>query len=133
VARALGAAVAAARPATLLVPHRGDAHTDHRVAADAAASCAKWFRHPAVKRVLAYETLSETDAALHGEAFRPDLFVGVERELPEKTAILGLYAGESAPHPFPRGATAVTALARARGAQAGLPAAEAFMLLKEAA
>ena len=131
VARAIGQAVAAAKPATLLLPHRGDAHTDHRIAADAAASCGKWFRFPTVKRVLAYETLSETDFGLLEEPFRPDVFTGIARELPGKLDILKLYAGETAPHPFPRSAGAIEALATVRGAAVGLKAAEAFMLVKE--
>lgn len=134
VVEALGAAVAKAKPDTFLVPHAGDAHTDHRVCAEAADACSKWFRFPSVKKVLAYETLSETDQApLHRPGFRAEVFVGIERELKAKLSLMSLYKGETAPHPFPRGARAVTALARVRGASVGLKAAEAFSLLKEAA
>lgn len=134
VIEALGKAVAAARPDTLLVPHAGDAHSDHRVCAEAADACSKWFRFPSLRRVLAYETLSETDQApLHRPAFRPELFVGIERELRAKLAVMALYKGEGGPHPFPRGRRAVEALARVRGSTAGLKAAEAFALLREAA
>jgi N-acetylglucosamine malate deacetylase 1 len=47
-----------ASPRVVYVPHRGDVHSDHRVAAEAAAACVKWFRQGSVKRVLAYEALS---------------------------------------------------------------------------
>jgi Uncharacterized proteins, LmbE homologs len=48
-------------PEELLIPHYGDAHTDHRVVFDEASACCKWFRYPSLKGVLAYETLSETE------------------------------------------------------------------------
>ena len=48
------------QPEEVFVPHPSDVHTDHRAVFDAAAACTKWFRYPSVKRVLAYETLSET-------------------------------------------------------------------------
>ena len=51
-------------PEEVFVPHPSDVHTDHRMVFNAAASCTKWFRYPSVKRVLAYETLSETDSGL---------------------------------------------------------------------
>ena len=50
-------------PNEVLLPYPGDIHSDHRVVFEAASSCTKWFRYPSVKRVLTYETLSETDLA----------------------------------------------------------------------
>ena len=48
-------------PIEVLLPCFSDVHTDHRIVFDAAVACTKWFRYPFVKRVLAYETISETE------------------------------------------------------------------------
>ena len=48
------------KPNIVLVPFRGDAHTDHRITFEAACACTKWFRFPSVEQVWAYETISET-------------------------------------------------------------------------
>jgi LmbE family N-acetylglucosaminyl deacetylase len=129
----MSAAFKAARPDVAYLPHPGDAHGDHRVAFEAAAACAKWFREPAPRRVLAYETLSETDAALDATAqpFRPNVFVDITAQLDRKLDIIRRYDGEIGEFPFPRSPEAITALARVRGAAAGFAAAEAFQLLKE--
>ena len=129
----MSAAFKAARPDVAYLPHPGDVHSDHRVAFEAATACAKWFREPAPRRVLAYETLSETDAALDATAqpFRPNVFVDITAHLERKLDILQCYAGEIGEFPFPRSLEAVRSLARVRGAAAGCAAAEAFQLLKE--
>jgi LmbE family N-acetylglucosaminyl deacetylase len=122
------------RPSIVYLPFPGDAHTDHRVVFDAAMACCKWFRAPFVRRVLSYETLSESDANLDPEStgFRPNVFVDAAAFIDDKIAILELYRGETGEFPFPRSARAVRALAELRGATSGFKAAEAFMLLKEA-
>lgn len=124
--RALGAEV-------LYVPYRNDVHSDHAAVFDAAVACAKTFRYPSVRTVLAYETLSETEFGLKPEdgGFRPNVFVDIAGYLEQKIDIMGLYAGEMAPFPFPRSDVTLRAQAQLRGSQAGTTAAEAFMLLKE--
>jgi LmbE family N-acetylglucosaminyl deacetylase len=129
----LSAAFKAARPDVAYLPHPGDVHSDHRVTFEAAVACTKWFREPGVGRVLAYETLSETDAALDATAqpFRPTVFVDIAAHLERKLDVLRRYAGEVAEFPFPRSLEAVRSLAQVRGAAAGCGAAEAFQLLRE--
>jgi LmbE family N-acetylglucosaminyl deacetylase len=120
------------RPQQLYLPFAGDAHSDHRGVAEAFAAAAKPFRRPELERVLAYETLSETEAgALHAlPHFHPHLFVEIARFLEQKLDILECYASELAAFPFPRSREAVEAQARLRGAQSGFAAAEAFQLLQ---
>jgi LmbE family N-acetylglucosaminyl deacetylase len=129
----LRAAFRTVRPDVAYLPYPGDVHSDHRIAFEAAAACVKWFRPPAPRRVLAYETLSETDATLDPTAqpFRPNVFVDITPHLDRKLEILQRYAGEVGAFPFPRSVEAVRALARVRGAAAGCEAAEGFQLLKE--
>ncbi len=123
------------QPEVLYVPYRGDIHTDHRIVFDAVASCTKWFRNESIRRVLAYETLSETDFGLNPDikGFRPNVFVDITEYLETKVDILQIYKSEVSDFPFPRSEQAIRALAQLRGAAAGYKAAEAFMLLKERA
>ena len=82
--------------------------------------------------MLAYEALSETDFALDpaAPAFRPNVFVDIAEFLQAKLELLAGYGAEIQPFPFPRSREAVEALARVRGAAAGVAAAEGFVLLK---
>lgn len=119
-------------PEEVFVPHPSDVHSDHRLVFDAVASCTKWFRYPSVGRVLAYETISETDFGLGGgQGFRPNVFVDIEPFLDNKLRAMDIYETELGPFPFPRSHQAIRALAMLRGAAAGFKAAEAFELLRE--
>ena len=119
-------------PEEVFVPHPSDVHTDHRMVFDAAASCTKWFRYPSVKRVLAYETLSETDFGLGtDQGFRPNVFVDIEPFLDDKLRAMDIYESELGVFPFPRSHEAIRALATLRGAASGFKAAEAFELLRQ--
>ena len=120
------------KPDEVLLPYPGDVHSDHRVTFDAACACTKWFRYPSVKRVLCYETLSETDFILKPEGiFRPTSYVDIGPYMESKLALMRCYLSELGAHPFPRSETALRALAQLRGAQAGFEYAEAFLLLRE--
>lgn len=121
------------QPEIVYLPYRGDVHTDHKVVFDAAVSCTKWFRYGFIKRVLAYETLSETDFGINPESngFRPNVFVNITSYLDKKLEIMKTYESELGQFPFPRSEETIKALAKLRGAAAGCDAAEAFMLLKE--
>lgn len=119
-------------PEEVLVPHPSDVHTDHRMVFDAVASCTKWFRYPSIKRVLAYETLSETDFGLGTkQGFRANVFVNIEPYLDNKLRAMDIYASELGEFPFPRSHESIRALATLRGAASGFKAAEAFELLRE--
>jgi N-acetylglucosamine malate deacetylase 1 len=120
------------QPEEVFVPHPSDVHSDHRLVFDAVSACTKWFRYPSVKRVLAYETLSETDFGLGtSQAFRPNVFVDVEHFLSKKIQAMDIYASEVGKFPFPRSHEAIWALAALRGAASGFHAGEAFELLRE--
>jgi LmbE family N-acetylglucosaminyl deacetylase len=119
-------------PQQVFLPYRMDVHTDHRAVFDAGAACAKWFRYPSVRRVLAYETLSETEFSLDARSvFQPNYFVDITQYLERKIEIMAVYGSEMDEFPFPRSAEAIRALATFRGAGSGYRAAEAFQLLRE--
>ena len=121
-------------PEEIFVPHPSDVHSDHRVVFYAVTSCTKWFRYPSIKRVLAYETLSETDFGLGTDkGFCPNVFVDIEQFLDQKLRAMEIYKSEVGAFPFPRSQEAIRALAAVRGVAAGFKAAEAFQLLRERA
>lgn len=130
---AIGKIVKTVNPDIMYIPYRGDVHTDHAVVFDASIACTKWFRYPSIKRILAYETLSETDFGLNPDnnGFRPNVFQNIEEYLNKKVDIMGVYASEIGQFPFPRSEESIKALASIRGTAAGYKSAEAFMLLKE--
>jgi len=123
------------RPAIVYLPHYGDVHTDHHVTFVATLSVLKAFymRELGVRRILSYETLSSTEAAapLQFRAFVPNVYVEITRHIDRKIEIMGMYGSESQPDPLPRGAQAIRALARFRGASVGVEYAEAFTLVRE--
>lgn len=128
----LSKALSEVKPEILYIPHRGDVHSDHRVTFEAVASATKWFRFSSVKRILAYETLSETGFSLGStNGFHPNVFVDISRHLEKKLVALKIYEGETGNFPFPRSEEALRSLAAVRGATSGFKAAEAFVLLRE--
>lgn len=125
--------IKATLPHTVYLPYRYDVHSDHKAVFDAAMSSTKSFRAASVKRLLCYETLSETDFNLdpnHAQ-FSPNVWVDINDFLEQKINILKTYQSELSEFPFPRSLDAVEALAKVRGVQCNSKAAEAFMLLKE--
>lgn len=120
------------KPQEVFLPYPGDVHTDHRMVFDAAVGAAKWFRCPTVRRILAYETLSETEFGLDPRgSFSPNVFINIEDQLQKKLEATEIYKSEFSDFPFPRSKEAMASLARFRGSSAGFKAAEAFQLLRE--
>lgn len=123
------------KPNILYLPNRSDVHSDHRVTFRAAFASSKAFRNPSLKRVLMYETISETDLAppFIESAFVPNFFVDISPYLKEKLAIMEVYESELGVPPFPRSQEALRALATLRGSISHVKYAEAFMLIREVA
>lgn len=123
------------RPETVYLVNRSDVHTDHHAVFLAAMSVLKAFYMGkfGVRRVLAYETLSSTEAAppLPERVFIPTVYSDITPYIERKIEIMGLFESEAQPELSPRGGSAIRALARYRGATVGLEYAEAFMLIRE--
>lgn len=129
----IGKVIRDIKPEVLYVPFSADIHTDHQIVFQAIAACCKWFRFESINRVLAYETLSETDFIINpaSKSFAPNVYVDISEFLNKKLEIMRIYQSESGTFPFPRSGKAIKALSEIRGAAAGCISAEAFMLLKE--
>jgi LmbE family N-acetylglucosaminyl deacetylase len=132
-ADSLGTALAAAQPEVLYLPHRGDLHSDHRAVFAAAMVAARPIGGNGARRLLCYETLSETEwaAPVIEEAFLPTVFVDISDFLEKKKQALACYRSQLKEFPHPRSLQGVEALARLRGSAVGVNAAEAFQLIRE--
>ena len=121
------------QPNYLYLPFKNDIHSDHSIVFDAAASCTKSFRYPYVKKVMIYETISETEFAIRPdkEQFKPNLWIDISDYIDEKIEIMSLYESEIGKEPFPRSEQNIRSLAKFRGSTVGALSAEAFILLKE--
>lgn len=123
----------ALHPAVVYIPHRGDLHSDHRAVFAAALVAARPIGANPVRRVLSYETLSETEwaAPVAEDAFLPSVFIDISPFLEKKTQALAAYRSQLREFPHSRSLLAVESLARLRGSTVGVPAAEAFQLIRE--
>lgn len=121
------------QPDEVYIPHIGDMQKDHQIVVDACMVALRPKYFPQVKRILAYETLSETEWNLPNvsNAFIPNLFVDITETLEIKKKALSFFSLQVNPWPDARSEGAIEALARYRGALMHWDAAEAFMLIRE--
>ena len=120
------------QPQVVYVHHAGDVNVDHRRLHEAVVTACRPTPGHSVKRLLSFEVASSTEwqPPGSGSAFQPNWFVDISAQLQRKCEALEAYASEMRPWPHPRSSTAVEHLARWRGAQVGVEAAEAFCLLR---
>lgn len=131
--RAIGVLVDAVEPDTLFIPFLGDVHVDHQRIFQAAMVAVRPRRRTIPVRVLAYETLSETNWYAPGitPAFVPDTYVDISDTIEAKLSAFACFASQIRSFPDERSATAIRALAVVRGATVFRKAAEAFMMVRQ--
>lgn len=121
------------QPQVVYVHHAGDVNVDHRRLHEAVVTaCRPTPGHP-VRRLLSFEVASSSEWQPPGSAptFQPNWFVDISAQWPRKREALVAYASEMRPWPHARSLEALEHLARWRGAQVGVEAAEAFCLLRQ--
>ncbi len=120
------------KPNELFVPHFSDVHSDHKIVSEVISTCTKNFRFSFIKKILAYEVLSETDYNLNRkQIFFPNYYEDISQFLIKKKNAMKIYKSEIKNFPFPRSIEAIDALAKLRGSQIGKKAAESFEILRE--
>ena len=132
-ADAISAVIDVRQPEIVYLPHRGDIHADHRAVHLAVLVAARPIGDCPVRKLLCYETLSETEWAppFGDDAFLPTVFVDISEHLESKLRALACYRSQLREPPHPRSLSCIEALARLRGSTANVQAAEAFMLVRE--
>ncbi len=118
------------RPDIAYIPHRGDLNRDHRLVFEASLVALR-PKERKIKRILAYEVLSETEWGQPLAPFHPNVYVDITGTLPLKLEAMKAYSSEVKEFPHPRSLEAITSLAIKRGSEACLERAEAFQLIRE--
>jgi len=121
------------RPQVVYVHHAGDVNVDHRRLHEAVVTACRPTPGNPVQRLLSFEVASSTEWQPPGSSppFQPNWFVDISHQWKLKREALEAYASEMRPWPHARSFEAVEHLARWRGAQVGVEAAEAFCLLRQ--
>ena len=130
---ALGGVFQAVKPDTVYIPYAGDVHRDHQLVFQAAMVCSRPVADDCPKRLLAYETVSETDwnAAPITPAFVPNVFIDITPFIAKKLEACAMYASQIQPPPHQRSIEGLRALSVTRGHSVGFSHAEAFMLVRQ--
>lgn len=108
-----------------------DLNVDHEVTARAVATAFRPLPNASARRILAFDVPSATDWNPSAAPFAPTTFVDATNTLETKLKAMACYEGELRPFPHARSLEAIRARAVAWGTHVGLPAAEAFELLRE--
>jgi LmbE family N-acetylglucosaminyl deacetylase len=131
---AVGKLITRVAPEELYLPFYHDLHQDHSVIAYAALVHARAYREAGrgIRLVAMYETPTETHLfpPQLKPPFAPSMWVDVSDTLEAKLDAWSCYASQQHEGATPRSADAVRALAVSRGAEVGVDAAEAFVLLR---
>ena len=119
-------------PTTLLLPFIGDMHVDHQLVFRSAMVAARPHSANYPERILAYETVSETNwnAPYLGPSFVPNMFVCIDDHLSLKIEAMRLYQSQLREPPHERSVESLRALATVRGATIHRAAAEAFVWIR---
>ncbi len=132
-ASAIAAIIRETQCEILYIPHHGDIHSDHLHLHHAALVAARPLAECPVRRILAYETLSETEWAppQNDAIFYPTVFVDISEYLSKKLEAMSCFGSQVKPPPNARSLRNIEALARYRGATVAKDAAESFMLIRQ--
>lgn len=131
--RSIAAVVRELEPATLFLPFVGDIHLDHQLVFQSSLVAARPHGPVYPRRLLCYETLSETNwnAPHITPGFTPNLFVDIGETLERKLEAMSAFGSQTYTPPHERSLNALRALATLRGATVHLHAAEAFMQFRQ--
>ena len=123
------------QPDELYIPFPYDLHKDHNAITYASLVAARPYQDNSkfIKRILAYETLSEThlNYSNTNKSFEPNVYVNISKTIEKKLTALKKYKSQLQKNNQPRSSENIKNLARLRGAHIGCFAAEAFVLLGE--
>ncbi len=130
---ALNEVVQRIQPDEVYIPHRGDMQIDHKMVVDAVMVALRPKYKHVVKRVYAYETLSETgwDIPNTINEFIPTVYEDITDTLAIKQKAIAFFKSQLGEFPETRSLEALESLAKFRGATVHCKAAEAFSLIRE--
>jgi N-acetylglucosamine malate deacetylase 1 len=119
------------QPQVIYTHHPGDLNIDHRITHQAVMTACRPIPNTTVREIYGFEVLSSTEwATPQRDPFLPNAYVNISAFLETKLEALRAYNTEMREHPHSRSIKHIECLARHRGYSVGVPAAEAFMLIR---
>lgn len=120
------------KPTIIYTHHYGDLNIDHQIVHRAVLTATRPLPDSSIKIVLAFEVPSSSEWQFTDPSanFSPNWFVDISQTLDIKLKALSVYSSEMREFPHPRSLEAVQNLTKWRGATVGVPAAEAFTLIR---
>lgn len=122
------------KPELVFCPFCGDRQEDHRQVFGACMVALRPVEsRKFVKRILCYETVSEThwSGAYIERCFEPQLWVDISNHLSTKLKAMRRYSSQLQEEPDARSLEAISSLAKWRGSMVGFSAAECFVVVRE--
>ena len=118
-------------PEIVLIPSINDIHEDHKIIYKAAKVSMRPNKKSNLKKILSYETVSETEWNEEGKLFNPNYFIRLSKsEINKKINAFLKYKSQIKKSPHPRSKEGIINLAKIRGSQAFVEYAEAFKVEK---
>jgi len=117
-------------PEIIYVTHKGDLHKDHRIVFESVLVSSRPMDNH-IKKILSYESLSETEWGQEFGAFKPNVYENISDTLKIKLEAMKAYKSELKKYPHPRSLESIEYLSRKRGSEICIDYAEAFMLIRE--
>ena len=130
VVKAIESVISDIKAEVVYTHHAGDLNIDHRYAYEATMTACRPQPESSVKEIYSYEVPSSTAwvGASYGRHFKPNRYVEITDFINSKMEALMEYDEEMRIFPHARSREALEHLARYRGSQVGLLAAEAFVV-----
>ncbi|HCC60232.1 MAG: hypothetical protein A2402_03765 [Candidatus Staskawiczbacteria bacterium RIFOXYC1_FULL_37_43] len=123
------------KPDVLYAPFFGDINHDHRIVFEACLVASRIRPDVMVNKILAYEISPTTEqggiSGQKSDVFLPNYFEDISDYLDDKLKAMECYKSELKEREHPRSLKGIDVLAKKRGSESGVKAAEAFMLIRE--
>lgn len=121
-------------PQIIYTHYSGDLNVDHQYTARAVLTATRPIGDYCVEEIYAFETLSSSEWNFDYSAqpaFCPNVFVDITEYYAQKEEAMQSYVSELCAFPHPRSLEGMDVLSKTRGMAAGMPRAEAFMLIRK--
>jgi N-acetylglucosamine malate deacetylase 1 len=112
-------------PQRIYTHHGSDLHKDHQIVFETTLVAAR-----RIPEIFCYEILGTTNKKPNSERFKPNTYVDISKEIEKKLRAIGFYETETKEFPCPISLEAIKTLAKYRGVESRLNAAEAFVCVR---
>lgn len=119
-------------PDVVYTHHIDDLNIDHRLVCQAVLTACRPQPGFSVSEILSFEILSCTEWQIKDHRiFKPNYYIDISKHIEEKKSLMSFYADELRDYPHPRSLIGIEVLAKYRGLEVGLGAAEAFYIIRK--